>query len=421
MTLSGANTYTGATTISSGTLLVGAANAISSTSDVTDNATLDLNGFSDTIGALAGSGTVTSSAAGAVTLTVGATNDSGTFSGVIQNGSGVVALTKAGTGTETLSGANTYTGGTNINAGSLTISNGSGLGTGALTVNETTGATFLTVANNNAVTLANNIILAAPGSAQTYTLVKNSASASTGTALSLTGNISGGNGNATLYLNTNTTGDDTTSFDFAGNNTFQAAEVDLNRGIIVVGSATGLGNAANLIYLNANDNTTKGDLQFAVGGTFANPIDFAYARKHQPTCQHRRPDREPVWFGRVPGNRFGRRRNRDARTYRSQQHEFGPDHHPVRCHAPGRHRRHDGQPRFGQRHRQRCPGVRSLQQCRRQQCDQRQRHIDIDEHHGEREPKRRHHRADANRQRRHRRHADQRRQHGQQLLGDQQH
>ena len=277
MTLSGANTYTGATTISSGTLLVGAANAISSTSDVTDNATLDLNGFSDTIGALAGSGTVTSSAAGAVTLTVGATNDSGTFSGVIQNGSGVVALTKAGTGTETLSGANTYTGGTTINAGSLTISNGSGLGTGALTVNETTGATFLTVANNNAVTLANNIILAAPGSAQTYTLVKDSASASTGTALSLTGNISGGNANATLYLNSNTTGDDTTSFDFAGNNTFQAAEVDLNRGIIVVGSATGLGNAANLIYLNANDNTTKGDLQFAVGGTFANPIDFAYA------------------------------------------------------------------------------------------------------------------------------------------------
>ena len=69
--LSGTNTYIGATTISAGTLQVGAANSIPSTSDVTDNATVDLDDHSDTIGALSGTGTVTSSAAGAVTLTVG--------------------------------------------------------------------------------------------------------------------------------------------------------------------------------------------------------------------------------------------------------------------------------------------------------------------------------------------------------------
>ena len=129
LVLGGANTYTGTTTISAGTLQEGASNAIPSTSDVTDNGTLDLGGYSPTIGALSGSGTVTSSVAGSVTLTVGATNHSGTFSGVIQNGGGTVALTKTDTGTETLSGTNTYSGATIIDAGTLSISADANLGT----------------------------------------------------------------------------------------------------------------------------------------------------------------------------------------------------------------------------------------------------------------------------------------------------
>ncbi len=119
LTLGSTNTYSGATTISAGTLQLGATNAIPSTSDVTDNATLDLDGHSDTIGALSGSGSVTSSVAGAMTLTVGADNHSGTFSGVIHNGSGTVALSKSGSGTETLSGVNTYSGTTTISAGTI--------------------------------------------------------------------------------------------------------------------------------------------------------------------------------------------------------------------------------------------------------------------------------------------------------------
>ena len=116
-TLDGANTYTGATLISAGTLQL----AVPETNltAVTDNSTLDLDGNNQTIGSLAGSGTVTSSVAGGVTLTAGGDNTNTSFTGVINNGSGTVSLTKAGTGTLTLSGNSTNSGTTTISAGTL--------------------------------------------------------------------------------------------------------------------------------------------------------------------------------------------------------------------------------------------------------------------------------------------------------------
>ena len=121
MVPTGPNTYSGTTTISAGIFQVGDANAIPTRSDVTDNGTLDLDGFSDVIGALSGTGIVTSNVAGAATLNIGASDNSGSFTGVIQNGSGTVTVTKAGTGTETLAGANTYTGVTTIAQASSSV------------------------------------------------------------------------------------------------------------------------------------------------------------------------------------------------------------------------------------------------------------------------------------------------------------
>src|SRR5207249_2445899 len=78
---------------------------------------------------LSGGGTVTnSSATNASTLTTGGDNTSTTFSGVIQDGNQQVLLTKAGTGTITLSGVNTYTGATAINGGVLSIAADNNLG-----------------------------------------------------------------------------------------------------------------------------------------------------------------------------------------------------------------------------------------------------------------------------------------------------
>jgi len=67
-------------------------------------------------------------------LTVGSNNLSTIFSGAIKDGGNyggsAASLVKIGTGTVTLSGANTYTGGTSVNAGTLLVNSSRGSGTG---------------------------------------------------------------------------------------------------------------------------------------------------------------------------------------------------------------------------------------------------------------------------------------------------
>jgi len=111
------NAYTGSTTIGNGTLRAGAVNVIPGASPVlvSTGATFDLSGFSQNVTSIEGAGTIT---LGAGTLTTGSGNTTKTFSGPI---SGTGGLTKVGTATLTLSGANTYTGATTVNGGFLVI------------------------------------------------------------------------------------------------------------------------------------------------------------------------------------------------------------------------------------------------------------------------------------------------------------
>ena len=125
VTLSGTNTYTGATTINSGILEAGSTSAFGTDSPVTINGTgeLNLNGYSNTIGPLAGSATSTIVLGGA-TLTIDPPADP-TFSGVISGGT--LALT--GPGTEVLTGANTTLTGISIaNTSVLQVGDGSTVG-----------------------------------------------------------------------------------------------------------------------------------------------------------------------------------------------------------------------------------------------------------------------------------------------------
>ena len=78
---------------------------------------------------------------GVDTYLVGSLNSNTTFAGTITNGTGassphLVALVETGTGSFTLSGANSYGGGTTVSNGTLLVNNttGSGTGTGAVTV-----------------------------------------------------------------------------------------------------------------------------------------------------------------------------------------------------------------------------------------------------------------------------------------------
>ncbi len=119
-TLTGSNTYAGATNVNGGALLGGSVNAFGATSatSVAANGTLDLGGFNQMVSMLSGAGTVRNTGEAAAVLTnQGA---SSTFSGVIED-DGQTGLTQNSTtgGVLTLTGINTYTGLTTVQAGGL--------------------------------------------------------------------------------------------------------------------------------------------------------------------------------------------------------------------------------------------------------------------------------------------------------------
>ncbi|EIR2545465.1 autotransporter-associated beta strand repeat-containing protein, partial [Salmonella enterica subsp. enterica serovar Rissen] len=161
LTLSGANSYTGGTTISGGTLVASNVEALGS-GDVTDNATLELNTSGDFANNIGGTGSVVKSGDKTLTLsgansytggtiisggTLVATNVDALGTGdVIDNAtlelntggdfdnaiSGSGQVVKSGDDTLALSGANSYSGATTISGGTLIAANVNALGTGAI-------------------------------------------------------------------------------------------------------------------------------------------------------------------------------------------------------------------------------------------------------------------------------------------------
>ncbi|MEQ9410339.1 MAG: autotransporter-associated beta strand repeat-containing protein [Fuerstiella sp.] len=115
--LTGQNTYTGTTLVNEGTLKLGAGERISNSSAlvVADNGTFHMNGFQETVGSLAGGGTVLMGNVGI--LRMGQDGSSTTFSGTI-SGNGLVI--KQGAGTFTLSGSIAHAG-LGIEQGTLSL------------------------------------------------------------------------------------------------------------------------------------------------------------------------------------------------------------------------------------------------------------------------------------------------------------
>ncbi len=230
LTLSGANTYTGVTTINAGTLQANGGNAIGDSSSVTaaSGATLAL-GASETIGSLAGAGNVT---LGANTLTAGGNGTNTTFSGVM---SGTGGLTKAGVSQMTLSGANTYTGATTISSGSLALSGGAAI--------SDTSAVNLSAAGANLTLNASETIGSLAGVASTSVILNANTLTMGGNngTTAYAGNI-GGTGN----LVKNGTGSTTLS----GNNNY-AGLTTVNAGTLAVTANNALGSNAAGTTVNA--------------------------------------------------------------------------------------------------------------------------------------------------------------------------
>lgn len=184
LTLTGASTYTGNTSISANTpaspavssVVLGVNNALPTTTGLIVGTkanvgvpVLDLNGKNQQFAYVADGANVTAAkylkivnnAASASVLTLGGSVSPGAaFSGYISDGAGTIALVKTGVNTQILSGSGAYTGGVTVTAGTLqvkgaspsTVSSALGAPTSAVVVNNS-GQLFVSASIANAVTV----------------------------------------------------------------------------------------------------------------------------------------------------------------------------------------------------------------------------------------------------------------------------
>lgn len=154
-------------TYSLGLLNMSAGTANLNYSYVSKNAVVNLRGLTGAGGTVVGATTLVGGVnTGTTSLVITATGQysSGTILSSGTSG-GVLALTKAGAGTQTLTGSNTYSGGTAVTAGMLLVGNSAGSATGSGSVTVSAGAVLGgngTVAPNS----GNNVSIAgslAPG------------------------------------------------------------------------------------------------------------------------------------------------------------------------------------------------------------------------------------------------------------------
>ncbi|EDB2834558.1 autotransporter outer membrane beta-barrel domain-containing protein [Salmonella enterica] len=307
LTLSGANSYSGGTLISDGTLVASNVEALG-TGDVTDNATLEMNTGGDFINNIGGTGRVEKSGDDALTLsgsntyTGGTTINDGTLiatsvdalgSGDVTNNAvlelntggdfinnigGTGRVEKSGDETLTLSGSNTYTGGTLISGGTLVATNVEALGTGDVTDNAVlelnTGGDFINnIGGTGRVEKSGDDTLTLSGS-NSYTggtLISSGTLVATNVDALGSGDVTD---NATLELNTGGTFDNAISGSGqvvkSGDETLTLSGANSYTGGTLISSGTLVANDVNA--LGTGDVTDNAVLELNTGGDFDNAI-----------------------------------------------------------------------------------------------------------------------------------------------------
>ena len=307
LTLTGANTYSGGTTVSAGILQ---GNTTSLQGNITDNAQLIFDQASNGTygGIVSGTGSLTKAGNGTLTLTGantyigGTTVSAGTLQGATTslqgnitdnaqltfdqatNGtygeivSGTGSLTKAGNATVTLTGPNTYTGGTTVNAGTLrgntTSLHGNIVDNAALEFSQATNGTYSGIASGTGTltkTGAGEVTLSGANTYSGGTTV--SAGTLRGNTTSLQGNIVD---NAALEFSQATNGtyggivSGTGMFTKAGNGTVTLTGASTYTGGTTVSAGTLRGDTTSL----QGNITNNAQLEFDQGadGTYGDVI-----------------------------------------------------------------------------------------------------------------------------------------------------
>ncbi|MGN6322944.1 MAG: autotransporter-associated beta strand repeat-containing protein [Dyella sp.] len=237
--LQGINTYTGATTLNSGTLTLSGNGSIAASSSVLvgSSSTLDISGTHNgaSITTLAGKGKVV---LGNQTLTL--TDAMDTYKGIM-SGTGGFAVSG---GAEVFTGANTYTGGTAINGGSLQLGSGGTAGSitgdvvdnGSLIFNRLDAISFGGNISGNGALVQQGVGTLTLTGANTYT----GGTVISGGTLSVSGDSNLGASTGALALNGGTLQIDGHTF----NSTIRAISVN------ALGSGLDIADAANTFTLN---------------------------------------------------------------------------------------------------------------------------------------------------------------------------
>jgi autotransporter-associated beta strand protein len=254
------------TVAAGGTLKTGASAVLSNDPTAVDLmllGALDLNGTSQSVKFLSGSGIIDNTAAGAAVLTVGNNDAGGTLSHLFQNTNGTLALIKTGAGNLTLPAANTFSGGfTNNGTGNVYPQNDAALGTGPVFFNAGQIYPTATVTFANPLTLNGSTLRI--GGAGGKTITWNGPVTATGIS-----GLSADNGTAGITLgNTlNIAGASFSSIANATTNTIAGAITGIGGSLNVTGGTLALGGAND--YTGATTLSAAGTLRLQASATIS--------------------------------------------------------------------------------------------------------------------------------------------------------